>query len=158
MDSLAAIVVPILLVAAAFAAMEGVAYLTHRYVMHGFMWSLHESHHIPRTGRFEKNDLFAVIFAGPSIVLVYLGVHHYPPLGWLGLGMTLYGLMYFLFHDVIVHQRLRFRRIPRFGYLRRIIQAHRMHHASDRKHGGVSFGFLYAPPVRKLKQEGAPHR
>ena len=140
---------------AAFAAMEGVAYLTHKYVMHGCLWVLHESHHRPRTGRFEKNDLFAFFFALPSILLIYLGVNYYGPLAAVGLGMTAYGLMYFLFHDVIVHQRIRFRAIPRFGYLRRIMQAHRMHHARSEKEGGVSFGFLYAPPVRRLKAEGA---
>lgn len=138
---------------ASFAGMEGVAYLAHRHVMHGWLWVLHESHHRPRLGRFERNDLFAVFFAVPSILLIYAGVHHFAPLAWIGAGMTAYGAMYFLFHDVIVHQRIRFRRIPRWRYLRRIIQAHRMHHASDAKDGGVSFGFLYAPPVRALKPE-----
>jgi beta-carotene 3-hydroxylase len=136
---------------AAFVAMEGVAYLTHRHVMHGCLWSLHKGHHQPRSGPFEKNDLFAFFFALPSIVLIYFGVNHFAPLVWIGLGMTAYGVMYFLFHDVIVHQRLRFRSIPRFGYLRRIMQAHRMHHARSEKEGGVSFGFLYAPPIQKLK-------
>ncbi len=144
----------VLLFLAAFAAMEGVAYLTHKHVMHGWLWSLHESHHRPRTGRFEKNDLFAIFFALPSILLIYLGVHVYGPLAAVGFGMTAYGFMYFLFHDVIVHQRIRFRAIPRWGYLRRIMQAHRMHHARSAKEGCVSFGFLYAPPVRRLKTEG----
>lgn len=141
----------LILFLAAFVGMEGVAYLTHKYVMHGWLWSLHESHHVPRVGRFEKNDLFAVFFAVPSIILIYLGVHFIAPLAWIGAGMTAYGFMYFVFHDVIVHQRIRFRNIPRFGYLRRIIQAHRMHHSRATKEDGISFGFLYAPPIRKLK-------
>ena len=48
------------------AGMEGVAYVAHKYVMHGFLWSLHESHHRPRAGVFEKNDWFAAIFALPG--------------------------------------------------------------------------------------------
>ena len=133
------------------AGMEGVAYLAHKYVMHGFLWSLHKSHHRPRAGMFEKNDWFAAIFALPSITFIYLGSYVAWPFLPAGLGMAAYGLIYFIFHDVIVHQRVRFRRIPRFGYLRRIIQAHRLHHAIETKHGCVSFGFLYAPPVRELK-------
>lgn len=134
-----------------FAAMEAWAWYAHKYIMHGWGWGWHESHHRPRTGWFEKNDLFAAVFAVPSIALLYAGVHWWWPLAAVGAGMTAYGLMYFIFHDVIVHQRIRWRNIPRFGYLRRIMQAHRMHHARGDKHGCVSFGFLYAPPVRQLK-------
>lgn len=147
------LLIGILILLAAFAAMEGVAYLSHRYVMHGWLWRLHESHHRPRDGAFEKNDWFAVMFAAPSIVLIFLGTYVAWPFLWVGLGMTAYGLMYFIFHDVIVHQRIRFRSIPRFGYLRRIMQAHRLHHAVETKAGCVSFGFLYAPPVRVLRDQ-----
>jgi len=142
----------LLILLATFLGMEGVALVTHRHVMHGFLWSLHKSHHEPRAGRFEKNDWFAVMFAVPSIIFIMLGMNVFWPLLWVGLGMTAYGLMYFIFHDVIVHQRIRFRRIPRFGYLRHIVQAHRLHHAVDSKHGAVSFGFLYAPPLAGLRQ------
>jgi len=46
-----------------FAGMEVFAYLVHRYVMHGPLWLLHESHHRPRQSAvFEKNDLFGIVF------------------------------------------------------------------------------------------------
>jgi beta-carotene 3-hydroxylase len=150
--------VNMLLFLGALAGMEGVAYFTHKYVMHGFLWSLHESHHVPRRGRFEKNDLFAVFFGVPSIVLIYLGVNVYDPLLWIGLGMTAYGLVYFLFHDVLVHRRIRHSYTPRSGYLKRVVHAHYMHHASKGQDGAVSFGFVYAPPLEKLKQERALRR
>jgi len=38
-------------------AMEVFAALVHRHVMHGWGWGWHRSHHEPRTGRFERNDL-----------------------------------------------------------------------------------------------------
>lgn len=145
--------VNLLLFLGALAAMEAVAYYTHKYVMHGFLWSLHESHHVPRRGRFEKNDLFAVIFGIPSIVLIYLGVNLYGPLLWIGLGMTAYGFVYFVFHDVLVHRRVPHRYMPKSGYLRRIVQAHHMHHATKGKDGAVSFGFVYTPSLERLKQE-----
>ena len=66
------------------------------------------------------------------------------------IGMAAYGLMYFLVHDVMVHQRVRHLFVPRSGYLRRIYQAHRLHHAVEERDGAVSFGFLYAPPPEKL--------
>ena len=55
---------------ATIAVMEGVAYVAHRWIMHGPGWFLHASHHRPRHGMFEANDLYAVIFALPSIVLL----------------------------------------------------------------------------------------
>ena len=136
------------------AAMEGVAYLTHRYLMHGPLWFLHESHHRPNPGRFEWNDLFGMFFALPSIVLIYLGTHGYPALLWVGLGMTAYGVAYFGFHDVIVHRRLPLRLHPKGHYLRRIIQAHLVHHKTHGRDGAVSFGFLYAPDPQRLKERG----
>jgi beta-carotene 3-hydroxylase len=132
--------------------MEVVAWVTHRYVMHGPLWFLHASHHRPRTGRFEWNDLFGLFFAVPSIVLIYFGTHGYPPLLWVGLGMAAYGLVYFGFHDVIVHRRIPVRIRPSGSYLRRIVQAHLIHHRTHERDGAVSFGFLYAPPLDKLKR------
>ena len=137
----------------ALAGMEAVAYYTHKYVMHGFLWSLHKSHHVAKHTRFEKNDFFAVFFASPSILLIYLGVNVYDPLLWLGLGMTAYGAVYFAFHDVLVHRRIPHRYTPKGGYLRRVVQAHHMHHATKGKEGAVSFGFVYSPPIEELKQE-----
>ena len=63
----------ILIVIAGFLFMEFMAWFTHKYVMHGFLWVLHKDHHIRDGRKFEWNDVFAVIFAIPSIVLIYLG-------------------------------------------------------------------------------------
>ena len=136
-------------------AMEGVAYAAHRWVMHGPGWVLHESHHRPRLGRFEANDLYAVIFAIPSITLIFGGVN----LAWgawaiwVGAGVAAYGAIYFGFHDVIVHKRIGHRYVARSAYMKRIVQAHRLHHAVETKEGTVSFGFLWAPPADLLKAE-----
>lgn len=135
--------------------MELVAYVAHRWVMHGPGWFLHESHHCEREGRFEANDLYAIIFAIPSIVLLFGGVN----LGWgiaaiaIGAGIAAYGAIYFGFHDVIVHRRLAHRYVPRSTYMKRIVQAHRLHHATTSKYGSVSFGFLWAPAPDVLKRQ-----
>ena len=84
----------------ALAFMEAVAYFAHKYVMHGFDWFLHESHHRPRQGLFELNDLYAFIFAIPSIVLIWFGTNGYPWALWMGLGVAGYGAIYFGFHDI----------------------------------------------------------
>jgi beta-carotene 3-hydroxylase len=145
--------VGILLFIATIAAMEGVAYVAHRWVMHGPGWFLHASHHRVRTGMFEANDLYAVIFAIPSIVLIYGGVQGgwWPGCTWIGAGIAAYGALYFGFHDVIVHRRVAHRYVPRSGYMKRIIQAHRLHHAVETRLGAVSFGFLWAPRADALK-------
>lgn len=135
----------------ALIAMEGAAYWTHKYLMHGPLWCWHASHHQPRRSLLEKNDLFALCFSLPSILFIYLGVNGYPALLWLGLGMTGYGLVYFIFHDVIVHHRLPFPYKFKSAYMKRIIQAHWIHHSTREKDGAVSFGFIYAPPIAKLK-------
>lgn len=137
---------------AALALMEGVAYVAHRWVMHGFMWWLHKSHHEPRAGVFEANDWFAVMGALPAIGLIYAGtvLGFGSALMWLGIGITGYGIIYFGFHDVIVHRRVPVSWVPRSRYMKRIVQAHRLHHVVETKAGTVSFGFIYAPPVRDL--------
>lgn len=140
---------------ATVAGMEAVAYTAHRWIMHGPGWFLHASHHRQRDGLFELNDLYALIFALPSIVLLLGGVQ----LGWgswaawMGAGIAAYGAIYFGFHDVIVHQRIHHRYVARSAYMKRIIQAHRLHHATAGKHGSVSFGFLWAPPADVLKRQ-----
>lgn len=136
------------------AAMEGVAYGAHRWVMHSRLgWWLHESHHRERPGMFELNDFYALIFALPSIVLLYGGVQGGwgDWAAWVGAGIAAYGAIYFGFHDVIVHRRIDHRIVPRSNYFKRIVQAHRIHHAVETREGTVSFGFIYAPPVERLK-------
>ena len=144
---------PLLVMLASAAAMEGLAWWVHKYVMHGWGWGWHRSHHSPREGWFEKNDLYAVVFAGLSLLLFTVAASRWPLLWWAGAGLGLYGLLYMLVHDGLVHRRIPFVKVPRRGYLKRLVQAHRMHHAVGEREGAVSFGFLYAPPLDKLRDE-----
>ena len=139
---------------AVFLVMEGVAWAAHKYIMHGWGWGWHESHHEPHEGMFEKNDLYAVVFAVISIALFAIGSFgELPVVTAIATGVLLYGLFYFIVHDGLVHQRWPFRHIPHKGYAKRLVQAHRMHHAVKGKDDCVSFGFLYAPPVDKLSEQ-----
>lgn len=142
------------------AGMEGFAYVMHRWVMHGPGWWLHASHHRARRGFWEANDLYFVIFAMPSILLLLGGVQ----LGWgnwatiVGAGIAAYGAIYLGFHDIIVHKRLPHHYVPRSRYMRRIVQAHRLHHVVETREGNVSFGFLVAPSPEVLKRQLATMR
>jgi len=123
--------------------MEGVTWLTHKYVMHGFLWYLHRDHHQQGPGVFEKNDWFFVIFAVPSILLIFYGTINQQ--GWMqaiGFGIMAYGAAYFLVHDVIIHQRLKWFRRSKSPYIKAIRWAHKMHHKHLDKHQGESFGML----------------
>lgn len=140
----------IIIVLGAVIGMEGIAWLTHRYVMHGWGWGWHRSHHEPRTGAFEKNDRFAIVFAAIAIILFAIS-DFWSPLWWLGTGITLYGVLYFIVHDGLVHRRWPFRITPKSGYLKRLVEAHQLHHAVSGKEGCVSFGFLYAQPAADLR-------
>lgn len=127
-------------------AMELAAALVHRHVMHGWGWGWHRSHHEPGPGRFERNDLYAIVFAAVSLALFAAG----GILWWVGAGTLLYGLLYAFVHDGLVHQRFGVMKPPRSGYLKRLVQAHRLHHSVRERGGAVSFGFLYAPRPRQL--------
>lgn len=123
--------------------MEFVAWFTHKFIMHGFLWWLHRSHHEKREGFFEKNDWFAIIFAIPSWLCIMLGVIYESPVSILiGAGMSAYGAAYFLVHDIIVHQRLKWFRNLNSRYIRAVRWAHKMHHKHLGKEDGESFGFL----------------
>jgi len=137
----------ILIVIATFLFMEFMAWFTHKYVMHGFMWRWHRSHHKAHNHTFEKNDLFAVVFSIPSIVLVYLGTYYnnLSVLLYIGIGIFLYGLFYFIFHDIIVHRRIKIGFKANSPYMKRIMNAHYIHHKRHTKEDGEAFGFLYAP-------------
>lgn len=130
-----------------FLLMELVTWCTHKFVMHGFLWYLHEDHHQPKyQGVFEKNDAFFVIFAIPSILLFYFGT--IPSLNYLffiGLGILLYGIAYFLVHDVLIHQRFKWFKNVKSPYLKGLRKAHKVHHKHLGKEDGECFGMLYVP-------------
>ena len=130
-----------------FIVMEGVAWLTHRYVMHGWFWFLHEDHHVPNNDHaLEKNDYFFLIFAAPGASLTIFGsIGEINYLFFIGLGITLYGLIYFLIHEIFIHQRLKWFRNSNSKYLRAIRRAHKVHHKHLGKYHGECFGMLLVP-------------
>lgn len=146
------------LVLATIAAMEGVAWASHKYVMHGFGWGWHRDHHEPHDKIFERNDLYALVGAAMSISMfavgspLVMGDQAWEPGTWIGLGILGYGVIYMLIHDGLVHQRW-FRIVPKRGYAKRLVQAHKLHHATTSKEGGVSFGFVIARDPARLKAE-----
>ncbi|MDQ3078740.1 MAG: sterol desaturase family protein [Pseudomonadota bacterium] len=144
--------IPAIIVLGTVVAMELTATAVHRYIMHGWGWGWHNSHHEPRANTWEQNDLYGVAFAGLSILLFLTG-QKWPALWYVGVGMVTYGLLYVFLHDGLVHRRLPTGLTPRRGYLKRLVQAHRLHHSVRDREGAVSFGFLYAPPVRRLAQQ-----
>lgn len=126
-----------------FCIMEGVTWLTHRFVMHGFLWYLHEDHHKKGEGFFEKNDWFFVIFAIPSWLCIMLGSMN--QVYWvvaIGAGIAMYGFAYFLVHEIIIHQRFKLFSRSNNKYIRAIRWAHKMHHKHINKEEGESFGML----------------
>jgi beta-carotene 3-hydroxylase len=138
----------ILIVAGTFFGMEFVAWATHKYVMHGFLWSLHSDHHKKDHYNFlERNDAFFLIFAVPSMILFIvgslLGLH--TPWLWIGLGILIYGLAYFFVHEVFIHQRIKWLRNTNNSYFLAIRRAHKVHHKHLGKEDGECFGMLLVP-------------
>ena len=147
------------IVLASFVTMEAIAWAVHRYVMHGWGWGWHRSHHEPRKGWFELNDLYALVFAGLSLLFFSALAAFWAPLWWVGVGTVVYGLLYGIVHEGLVHRRFPLPRSWQRGYLKRLVQAHRLHHAVRSRDGAVSFGFLYAPRPQalrhRLREQGA---
>jgi len=134
-------------------AMEGVGFLAHKYVMHGWGWCLHRSHHEAHLGAFETNDIYLLVLGLVAVGLIVLGNSGHDPLQWVGAGVAAFGVIYVLFHDGVMHRHWPIRPRPRNRYLKRLYHAHLMHHAIKGRRNSVSFGFLYAPSMHTLKKQ-----
>jgi beta-carotene 3-hydroxylase len=135
-----------LLIAFSFFSMELVANFSHRFLMHGSMWHFHQDHHRGSPGIFEKNDIFFVIFALPSIILINTGFWTQDFIFMsLGIGILLYGIAYFLVHEVLIHRRLKFLDNLKNPYFDALKKAHRDHHRIIEKEGCSNFGMLWVP-------------
>jgi len=137
---------------ATFGLMEFVAYGLHRYVLHTFLWFVHDTHHLPRTGVFEKNDVIAFIFGIPSWLCIMFGMmagNDYRL--YIGIGILIYGICYIMIHDSVVHQRFKwFSANPKNWYLLGVKLGHEAHHVHDNKPdynkaNDVVWGMLWVP-------------
>jgi beta-carotene 3-hydroxylase len=131
---------------ASVATMEFVAWFAHKYIMHGWLWTWHEDHHKPhheKHGFFEKNDLFFLVFAIPSAAAYMTGsmtTHFW--LFFVGVGISIYGIIYFLIHDVYIHRRFKWFKQLDSKYSKGILRAHGDHHSKHTKEDCESFGLL----------------
>lgn len=128
----------------AFVGMEAFSWAFHKFVMHGPLWSIHKTHHHPHKGFFELNDLFSMLFGMAAAVAIYVGLDTgNAVLAGAGFGVTAYGLVYFVLHDVAVHGRLKSRYLSRLPWLGTIRRAHKIHHKYLQKNPGRSYGLLF---------------
>ncbi|WP_245906950.1 sterol desaturase family protein [Reichenbachiella versicolor] len=128
--------------------MEFFAWFAHKYIMHGFLWHLHEDHHVKNPGEHwvEKNDSFFIIFATPAIICIILGTSLSIPFVLpIGIGITIYGVAYFFVHDLFIHQRIKVLRKTKNRYFLAIRRAHKVHHKHLSKKDGECFGMLIVP-------------
>ena len=131
---------------ATFFFMEFMAWVTHKFVMHGLGWYFHRDHHQHEPGFFEKNDVFFLIFAIPSWLFIMFGMMAGNDWRvWVGFGIAAYGICYFLVHDVFIHQRFNWFKRTDNIYFRAIRKAHKVHHKHLGKEEGECFGMLVVP-------------
>ncbi|UYW02477.1 sterol desaturase family protein [Flavobacterium agricola] len=136
-----------IIVLSTFILMEATTWVVHKYIMHGFLWFLHKDHHDhTNEGKIEKNDYFFVIFAIPTIALMYIGsLNNFNYIFFIGLGIMFYGMAYFFVHDIFIHQRIKILTKTKSPYFMAMRRAHKQHHKHVTKHHGECFGFLYVP-------------
>jgi beta-carotene 3-hydroxylase len=154
MPELLLIIVYLCFMILTFFFMKAVAWFLHKYVMHGYGWFLHEDHHRYTGKRFEKNDVFGVFFVELSFILIFFGFFggFYIRL-FLGIGVALYGMGYFLVHDIFFHRRKKIKYRPKSKYIQRVLHAHSIHHPKSKAYEGICFGFLYASKKYTLTVE-----
>ena len=147
------------LVAGAAVGMEYYARYAHKYLWHESLWSmplktrkewnrpiwlLHESHHLPREGAFEANDIFAIANGVPAFALCAYGFLTPGLFGGLcfgaGLGITFFGIAYMYVHDGMVHKRFPTGPLGKLPFLRKIAAGHTIHHTEE--FDGVPWGLF----------------
>ena len=133
-------------VLAGFALMEIISYLVHRFLFHGVLWNIHESHHKPNHGLFELNDLFSLFFAAVSIWFIYIGSSDPFSAFYLGtgIGIAVYGLLYFIIHDLFTHKRF-FPIKSENRVMRLVRRAHQRHHQDVGEKGQEPYGLFLFP-------------
>ena len=132
----------LLLIVLGFIFLEAFSYVVHRWLFHGFLWPLHKTHHLPRKGAFEANDLFSFLFGSVSVLLLVFSDKSLESLALpFGLGIALYGAVYFVVHDLFTHRRF----IPFVSsnrFFSAIRAAHQRHHQSVQKDGREPYGLF----------------
>ena len=130
----------ILLTISGFVGLEVFSYIVHRWFFHGVLWKIHVTHHTPRKGWLELNDVFSIVFGSVSVICLVSGNYIAIPVG---LGIAIYGVVYFIAHDLFTHRRF----LPfssKNKTLLTIRAAHQRHHQSSDKLGIEPFGlFLF---------------
>jgi beta-carotene 3-hydroxylase len=137
------IILPIAIILGTLAGMESFSWFIHKYLFHGPLWFIHRSHHQQRSGWFEFNDIFSVLFAIISVYLMWMGRIDLDIKFWIGVGITVYGIIYFIFHDWFIHNRFQSFKTDN-SYLLGIRRAHKIHHKSTEKNPSEEFGLLLA--------------
>ena len=137
----------ILIFLGTYCFMEFMAWFTHKYIMHGFLWSLHKDHHKKdHDSWFERNDAFFIFYAVVSIGFFLLWKYDILWAGLpIGVGIFAYGLSYFLVHDIFIHQRFKLFRNANNWYAKGVRRAHKIHHKHLGKDDGECFGMLFVP-------------
>lgn len=146
------------IVALTFIVMEGWAWVMHRYLLHGPLWFLHQSHHRYNPGWWEWNDLVSLLYGGISAALVIYGMETGSRWMWVGVGIAVYGVFYFIFHDIIIHRRIKVKFSSRSPYVNRLIRAHKMHHKHPNRDHSEAYGFLYAPSKYEPKRQSSSQK
>ena len=137
------IILPIAIILGTLAGMEAFSWFIHKYLFHGPLWFIHRSHHQQRSGWFEFNDIFSLLFAIISVYLMWMGRIDLDSKFWVGIGITVYGIIYFIFHDWFIHNRFKSFKTDN-SYLLGIRRAHKIHHKSTEKSPAEEFGLLMA--------------
>lgn len=130
---------------AGIVGMEFFVIVFHRYVMHGVLWRIHHSHHVPTKHPLELNDVFVVFFMSIALTLIVIGGFSTWTF-WVGIGVAVYGMAYFVMHDMIIHKRFLRQPLPSNRYLQAVYRMHMAHHRHVSNDTGEAYGMFLVWP------------
>ena len=146
----------ILVAVLSFAFMEMVDWSNHKYIMHGFLWKWHKDHHVndhikaneAQTYKpgVEKNDRFFLVYAIPAVIFLFAGFwFQLNMIIAIGAGFSMYGLTYFIIHDIIIHERLNITflmKLKQNKFIDAVTRAHLAHHRGKNIRDFNNYGLL----------------
>lgn len=136
----------LLFIITGFVGFELFGWIFHKYIMHGPLWNIHKTHHLKNETTFELNDCFGILFGSIAIVLIDVYTDGFKPGFWIGFGIALYGFVFFILHDVLIHRRVKHKFKLNNKLFVALRKAHQAHHQHNQKEGAVSFGLLLVDP------------
>lgn len=134
------IIFTLLLILTTFIFMEIVSWIIHKYFMNHILREFYKIHHKPAFLKIIA--LFILLLGGIATSLIYFGSELTDYRFWVGTGISICGIAYFILHDNIIHKQLSIFKNIKINFFIDIGKAYRDHSKSKGRNSNCSLGLL----------------